>query len=120
MNNEEIKEYLAKIRKTIDESNALIEQAKLRIAETDRFLEQQGLTREEVLKYNPTREQIIAVNEELKRRGLPPLQEDELSLSFDSATEALRNAEMPTETPVDDELAERRRKFGNFMQEFRL
>ena len=37
--------YLARIRRTIEQSNRLVEQVGLRIRETDRMLEQQGLTR---------------------------------------------------------------------------
>ena len=42
-NERETQAYLARIRKTIAESNRLVEQAGLRIRETDRMLEQQGL-----------------------------------------------------------------------------
>ena len=45
---EELDAYLAKIRKTIADSRALVAKAELRFAETDRFLESQGLTREQV------------------------------------------------------------------------
>ena len=45
----EVEEYLASIRQTITKSENLIAEAQLRIAETDRFLEAQGLTREQVL-----------------------------------------------------------------------
>ena len=45
----EVEEYLAKIRQTITQSENLIAEAELRMAETDRFLESQGLTREQVL-----------------------------------------------------------------------
>lgn len=120
---DEIKEYLAKIRKSIAESEALVEQAGLRIQETDRFLASQGLTREEVLKFNPTREQLLAVNEELRRRGLPPLEDDEAAFNFDAATDELRRVaqvDAETETGNTDELAARQRKFGTFMQQYRI
>lgn len=120
MDSEEVKEYLARIRKTIADSTALVEQARLRIAETDRLLEGQGLTREQVLNFDVSREQRLAVNEELRRRGLPPVEEDETAYDFEAATERLRAAEVAPEPPVDDALAERQRKFGNFMQEYRL
>lgn len=124
MNNpDEIKEYLAKIRKSIAESEAMVQQAELRIQETDRLLASQGLTREQVLNFNPTREQLLAVNEELRRRGLPPLEEDEAAFNFDAATEELRRTapvDAETETGLEDELAARQRKFGTFMQEFRI
>jgi len=117
---DEIKDYLARIRKTVAESRAVVEQARLRIQETDRLLEKQGLTREQVRNFKLTRDQIQLANEELARRGLPPVECDDASFDFDAATRELRAAEEPSEPPVEDELAERRRKFGNFMQEYRL
>ena len=45
----ETEAYLARIRKTIADGERIISQAELRIAETDRMLEKQGLTREQVL-----------------------------------------------------------------------
>lgn len=120
MTQEEVKEYLAGIRKTISESNALIEQAELRIAETDRLLASQGLTREQVLGFKISREQMLVVNEELRRRGLPPMEDDEAAFDFGAATAQLRAAEEPSLPAQGDELAERQRKFGNFMQEYRL
>ena len=47
----DIDAYLARIRKTIADSNALVSQAELRIAETDRLLSEQGLTREQVMAF---------------------------------------------------------------------
>ena len=41
----DVQAYLARIRKTIADSERLISKAELRMAETDRMLEQQGLTR---------------------------------------------------------------------------
>ena len=46
---DDLDEYLARIRKTIAESEALVAQTELRMRETDRLLESQGLTREQVL-----------------------------------------------------------------------
>ena len=46
----DVQAYLARIRKTIAESQNLVSQAELRIAETDRMLESQGLTRERGMK----------------------------------------------------------------------
>lgn len=40
----EVKEYLATIRKTVADSQAAIDAAQLRLKETDRLLESQGLT----------------------------------------------------------------------------
>ena len=119
---EEIQEYLAKIRKTIADSESLLAQADLRIAETDRLLASQGLTREQVLNFEVTREQKLAVNEELRRRGLPPIEEDEAAFNFDAATAELRDAASTPDGPAasDDELAERQRKFGTFMQQYRI
>ena len=119
----EVEEYLSKIRKTIADSRALVEQAELRIAETDRMLAAEGLTREEVLNYRFTPEQRMAVNEELRRRGLPPMEDDEESLSFDAATaQAREDVWQPEAGDVggEDLLEARRRKFGNFMQAYRL
>lgn len=122
MNREETEAYLAKIRKTIADSRRMIESAQLRIQETDRFLAAQGLTREEVLGYKVRHEDVLRVNEELRRRGLPPLEEDEAAFDFNAATERLRGAADAASEPraTGDELAERQRKFGTFMQEYRL
>lgn len=120
MNEEEVKEYLAGIRKTIAESDAMVEQARLRIAETDRLLASQGLTRQQVLGFKVTPEARLAVNEELRRRGLPPLEDDEAAFDFNAATDELRAAEHAATPPPGDELAERQRKFGVFMQDYRL
>lgn len=116
----EVKEYLAKIRKTVADSRALVEQAQLRMQETDRFLAKQGLTREQVRNFKVSREHLLAVNEELARRGLPPVEDDERDFDFGAATRQLREADASPEPPAGDELAERRRKFGAFMQEYRL
>jgi len=120
MTPEEVQEYLAKVRKTVADSRAMVEQARLRIQETDRLLEKQGLTREKLRDMKITREHVLLVNEELTRRGLPPIETDDASFDFNAATRELRAAEAPVEPPVDDELAERQRKFGAFMQEYRL
>ena len=68
--------YLARIRKTIADSERLVEAARLRMAETDRLLESQGLTREQVMGFRFTGAQREAVNRELARLGLNPLDED--------------------------------------------
>ena len=65
----EVKEYLATIRKTVADSQAAIDAAQLRLKETDRLLESQGLTREQVLNFKVTPAHRLAVNEELRRRG---------------------------------------------------
>ena len=74
-NERETQAYLARIRKTIAESNRLVEQAGLRMRETDRMLEQQGLTREQVMAMHFSEAQIEAANAELKRRGLDPIEQ---------------------------------------------
>lgn len=113
----EIEATLARARKTVAESKKLIEQANLRIQETDRFLAKQGLTREQVRNMRFTREQRLLANEELKRLGLPPIEDD--GDDFDAATASLRAA-LDGTAPGDDVVDERRRKFGAFMQGMRL
>ena len=66
--------YLARIRKTIAESERLVESARLRVAETDRMLEKQGLTREQVMNFRFSPEQREAVNRELVRQGMAPIE----------------------------------------------
>ena len=117
----EIEESLARARKTVAESRALVEQVNLRIQETDRFLAKQGLTREQLRHFRFTKEQRLLANEQLKRMGLSPIEEEDLD--FDAATEAIRAA---TETDSGvfgedgDIVDERRRKLGAFMQGVRL
>ena len=120
MTQEETKDYLARIRKTIADSQAAIDAANLRIQETDRLLASQGLTRDQVLKFKVTREHMLSVNEELRRRGLPPLEDEEEAFDFNAATAALREqTEAPGPGP-DDLLAERQRRFGALMHDVRL
>ena len=69
---DDIKDYLAKIRRTVEQSKDLIQQAELRMQETDRFLASQGLTREQVRKMQFTQAQRELVDDELRKRGLPP------------------------------------------------
>lgn len=114
----EIEESLARARKTIAESRALIEQVNLRIRETDRFLEKQGLTREQVMSFRFSEDQRLLANEQLKRMGLPPIEEDDRS--FDAATEEIRALAADPGGASDDVVDERRRKFGDFMQGMRL
>lgn len=120
----EYEAYLARIRRTIEESNRLVAEAELRISETDRLLARQGLTREQVLGFRFTGEQRMAVNEELKRQGLP-----ELDFGEDGT--------LPDEIPADpmsgrpaepnyadggakEDMEDRRRKFGMMMKPFML
>ncbi len=115
---DEVESYLSQIRKTIADSQSAIQDAELRIQETDRLLASQGLTREQVLGFQVTAEHKLAVNEELRRRGLPPLEDDETATDFDAATAALRrDADTP---PQEDDLATRQRRFSNLMHEFRI
>ena len=114
---DEIEELLARTRKNIAESRELVSQVELRIAETDRFLAQHGLTREQVLNFRFSAEQKLAVNEELKRMGLPPIEDDESAYDFDAATAELRESPKESET---DLVAERRGKFNMFMHDIRL
>ena len=60
---EDVEMTLARARKTVAESKALVEQVGLRIQETDRLLAQQGLTREQIAKFRFTKEQRILANE---------------------------------------------------------
>ena len=70
----DVQAYLARIRKTIADSKNLVSQVQLRVAETDRMLERQGLTREQVMAMQFSDAQKRAVDAELKRRGLDPLE----------------------------------------------
>lgn len=118
----ETKAYLARIRRTISESERLVEQAALRIAETDRLLESQGLSREQVMNFRFTEAQREAANEELKRRGFDPLEawaavgphEDDAAVAVAPGFSSLAQ-----ESP-DGDLAERQRKFGMMMKPFQL
>lgn len=117
-------EYLARIRKTIAESEALVQQTELRMAETDRLLESQGLTREQVLALRFSKEQKLMVNEELKRRGLPPL-EDEGADAPPPDPDAPAPVGIPAASniPVADsqgDLENRQKKFGMMMKPFSL
>ena len=113
---EELDAYLAKIRKTIADSRSLVAQAELRFAETDRLLERQGLTREQVMAMNFTDGQREAVNRELERRGMEPLE------FADDAPEAPAEPPSAVRRPVDEggELENRRMKFSMMMKPFRI
>ena len=119
----DLDEYLARIRKTIAESEALVEQAELRMHETDRLLESQGLTREQVMSLRFTREQKLAVNEELKRRGLPPLEDDGAEIDDDPDAPAPVGIPAAPNFAAGDsqgDLANRQKKFGMMMKPFSL
>ena len=116
MNKEEVESFLAGIRKTIADSEKLIESTRLRIAETDRMLESQGLTREQVLSLEFTPEQRLRVNEELRRLGLPPIEDGEVR-DFDSAASDLSESVAGS---AEVTFAERSRRFDSLMHGFRL
>lgn len=108
MNKNETEDYLSKIRKAISESEALVEQAERRVAETDELLERVGVTREELRRMRPTPEQVQLVNEELARRGIEPLEPVEEAV--------------PDEANVvgEEGLEHRKRQFGAMMNGVRL
>ena len=104
----EIDECLKKVRKSISESEALVEQAERRMAETDELLARVGVTREELRRMRPTPEQIQIVNEELARRGIEPLEPVE---------ETVPNEEIAA---GEEGLEHRKRQFGAMMNGVRL
>ena len=120
----DLDEYLARIRKTISESENLVAQAELRMRETDRLLESQGLTREQVMSLRFSSEQKLAVNEELRRRGLPPLEDDGAEPLPDPdapapvGIPAASNFSSAADTQGD--LENRQRKFGMMMKPFSI
>ena len=116
---DEIEELLARTRKNIAESRELVSQAELRIAETDRFLAQHGLTREQVMNMRFTPAQKLAVNEELQRMGLPPIEEDQAAYDFNAAMAELRDASQ-LGTDTDNSPADRARKLTPLMYDIRL
>lgn len=125
-NNKDLEAYLARIRKTISDSKDLVAQAELRIAETDRMLERQGLSREQVMQMQFSEAQIEAVNAELKRRGMDPLEKwtnaDERNLNDERLDDEIRsfNMQSSSSSSSDSELAERQRKFGMMMKPFQI
>lgn len=123
-NKEELEAYLRKIRKTISESNNLISQAELRMAETDRALEEQGLTREQVRNLHFSKEQLEAVNRELERLGFPPIEEEELPPARMTVREAIAGGHVAeANLDVSDtqgDVENRRRKFNAMMGNFRI
>ncbi len=120
---EEVEAYLAMIRKTIADSERLVSQAELRIAETDRMLEQQGLTRDQVLSMRFSGAQLAAANEELARRGLAPIDADEEGSGWDANREAV-DAPLAQGVGLPDSASDdpdrRREKFGMMMKPFRI
>lgn len=117
----ETKAYLSRIQRTISESKALMSQVELRMAETDRLLASQGLTREQVANMRFSDEQKKAVNNELRRRGLPQVDFEE---PHDEQPAAQLNGQAEVGSYADDNskenLENRRRKFNVMMNRFKL
>ena len=125
---EEIKAYLAKIRKTIADSKALVAQAELRMAETDRMLESQGLTRDQVKAWSFTPEQIEMANRELERQGQEPFLQN-TGWGMANAAEAAAdgwetgygaNSSAGWDANANDEIEMRRKKFLMMMKPFHI
>lgn len=116
----EAQAYLSRIRRTISQSEAMISQAELRIAETDRFLEAQGLTRAQVEAMSFSDDQVDAVNAELKKRGLPELERLPDSPQAAPAKPNRPGTLEPDAADVNENLENRRRKFNTMMGSFRL
>lgn len=119
----DVQAYLARIRKTIADSKNLVSQVELRIAETDRMLERQGLTREQVMAMQFSDAQMEAVNEELKRRGLDPLEKWTMNDRAvpDEEPSIKADASYTGEPATSDaELENRQRKFGMMMKPFQI
>ena len=123
---EETKAYLDRIKRTISESEALMQGVELRIQETDRLLESQGLTRQQIESLQVTPEQRRLVNEELKRRGLPPLEDEPeeypaASLPDERLTGHGRAADPNLDAgDVKEDLENRKRKFNVMMNKIKL
>ncbi|MCQ2367807.1 MAG: hypothetical protein MJ109_02205 [Kiritimatiellae bacterium] len=118
---EEIKAYLARIKKTVEASKALMESVDLRLKETDRLLEAQGLTRDDVRKMRFTPEQRARANEELERMGLDPIEEVKSEADFEFNRDDYRERFADSADVEDESVIEsRQRKFGTFMQQYRL
>lgn len=116
----DVQAYLARIRRTIADSRNLVSQAQLRMAETDRMLESQGLTREQVMGFRFTEAQREAANDELRRRGMEPIawgEDDDIGHDTTDAPDVPR---LSSESAPDSELAERQRKFGMMMKPFQI
>lgn len=123
--------YLARIRRTIAESNRLVDQVELRIRETDRALEAQGLTREQVMSIRLSDEQRVAMNRELARLGIDPRTvADVMAPDVDAGQEVgapkpvadARREDVAPQSVDDaaDDLAHRRMKFGLMMKPFQI
>lgn len=122
--NHDTEAYLARIRRTIAESNRLVEQVALRMRETDRALEAQGLTREQVMGIRLSDEQRVAMNRELARLGIDPRTiADVTGPDAGARQEAFATEPAADAQAVDgaaDDLANRRMKFGLMMKPFQI
>lgn len=126
----ETEAYLARIRNTIRASRELIESTRLRIAETDRLLERQGLTRETLAKIKITPEQQAVADAELKRMGfnepLPEVSEPPKDSLIEETKEdpqaSFAHQASANFTAGDSEgsVENRKRKFNVMMQRFRM
>ena len=119
----DLKAYLAHIRSTIAKSESLVSQVELRMAETDRMLERQGLTREQVLAMRFSDAQIEAAKAELRRRGLDPMERWERGDAEPAPAAASGHAAAADgghPPPDDAELANRQRKLGMMMKPFQV
>ena len=116
----DLQAYLARIRKTIADSERVISQAELRMAETDRMLESQGLTREQVMNFRFTQAQREAANEELRRRGLDPIDWEAEDAALEPARAYGAVSPDAADAATGSELAERQRKFGMMMKPFQI
>lgn len=121
---EDINAYLARIRKTIEASKSLVAQAELRMAETDRLLESQGLTREQVKAWSFTPDQLQAANRELERQGAEPFLET-ITAADAAASSAADAWDASYDTPSssfapDEEIDNRRKKFLMMMKPFHI
>lgn len=119
----DVKEYLARIRKTIAESEAMVSKVHLRMAETDRMLEQQGLTREQVMNMRFTAAQREAANRELERRGFQPFEDWEEEMEAQREAYGAAKEAPPRDISAaasGDEFAERQKKFSMMMKPFQI
>ena len=108
--------YLAKIGQTVQASRNLIESVRLRIAETDRMLEREGLTREGVRNFVFSDAQKNAVNEELERMGMARLDDEEEPVRLGACTAGANFSAGDGDGSVEN----RKRKFNVMMQQFRM
>ena len=73
----DVERTLAKVRRTVDTSRELVTQVERRVAETDALLARFGLTRQQVLDLKLSETERRKVNEELRKLGLPSVEEQE-------------------------------------------